>query len=324
MLKIGSAVLEHGLMLAPMAGYTDHAMRVIAYENGSEYSTTEMVSAKAVCYNDKKTPLLARILPDEGPCALQIFGSEPEFMAEAAARLAGGAMGGLPPVAIDVNAGCPVPKVAGNGEGSALMRDPKKLYAILSAIVARVNLPVTVKIRAGWDAEHINAPEVARAAEAAGVSLIAVHGRTRTAMYSGKADRSVIAAVKRAVNVPVIANGDITDVASALAMLEETGADGLMIGRGCLSNPFLFREIAAALSGKPEQAASREELYRLVRRQLYLRIADKGEEIAVRESRKQIAAFIRGFPDASSVRAEVYAASTADEMERAFEAILQK
>lgn len=323
MLKIGSTVLEHGLMLAPMAGYTDHAMRVVTHECGSEYSTTEMVSAKAVCYNDKKTPLLARILPEEGPCALQIFGSEPEFMAEAAARLADGAAGGLRPVAIDVNAGCPVPKVAGNGEGSALMRDPKKLYAILSAIVARVALPVTVKIRAGWDAEHINAPEVARAAEAAGVSLIAVHGRTRTAMYSGKADRAVIAAVKQAVNVPVVANGDITDVASALSMLGETGADGLMIGRGCLSNPFLFREIAAALSGKTVPVASREELYALVRRQLHLRIADKGEEVAVRESRKQIAAFIRGFPDASSVRAEVYAASTALEMEKAFEAILQ-
>lgn len=306
--------MPHGLILAPMAGFTDHAMRCVAHECGAEYSITEMVSAKAVCYGDKKTPLLARISAAEGPCAIQIFGAEPDFMAEAALRLADGAAGGVPPAAIDINAGCPVPKVAGNGEGSALMRDPKRLFDIIAAIKARISLPVTVKIRAGWDDDHINAPEVARAAEAAGAAAVAVHGRTRTAMYAGRVDHGVIAAVRAAVSIPVIANGDVTDLPSALAMLQETGADGLMIGRAALGNPFLFREIRAALSGERCPAPTGEELYRVACRQLALRMAEKGEAQAVRESRKQMASFLRGFPDAAQARARIYLVETAEEM----------
>lgn len=315
--SIGSLHLPHGLMLAPMAGFTDHAMRVVCREAGAEYAVTEMVSAKAVCYGDKKTASLARIRADEPPTALQLFGSDPACMAEAAAAVSGGTAGGVAPVAIDINMGCPVPKVAGNGEGSALMRDPAKILAIVTAVRAAVSLPVTVKIRTGWDFAHINAVECALAAEEGGASLVTVHGRTRTQMYSGEADLSVIARVKQAVRIPVVGNGDVTDGASALRMLSETGCDGLMIGRGAVGNPFVFGEILCALRGEDYTPPALEEILRVALRQLTLAAEEKGETVAVRESRKQISRYLRGFPGASAARQRINTALTVREVEQA-------
>ena len=323
-MQIGKICLRHGLILAPMAGYTDHATRAVSHACGAEYTVTEMVSAKAICYGDRKTPVLARIFPEDGPCAVQIFGSDPEYMAEAAVRLSEGMAGGEKPAAVDINAGCPVPKVTGNQEGSALMRAPGQLYRIVQAICTRIKIPVTVKIRAGWDGAHRNAPEVARAAEAGGASAVAVHGRTRDAMYAGRADWAIIGAVKKAVSIPVIGNGDVTDVASALLLLRESGADGIMIGRGALGNPYIFREIGAALEGRPVVPATPEELYSMACRQLMLRAAEKGEASAVRESRKLLAWYLRGFPTASAARARIYAAESLSEMQAALAVLLQK
>lgn len=322
MIRLGELVLPHGLMLAPMAGYTDHATRVLCHRMGAEYTVTEMVSAKAVCFGDRKTPALARICADEGPCAVQIFGSEPDYMAEAARRLSQGVAGGVHPAAIDINMGCPVHKVAGNGEGSALMRAPLLVERIVSAVRLATPLPVTVKIRAGWDEEHKNAPEVARAAEAGGASLITVHARTKTAMYSGKADPCVVKEVKKAVSVPVVGNGDVADAASALAMLE-TGCDGLMVGRGAVGNPFVFREILAAIEGREVPPVTREERYEAALLELSLRVAEKGEENAVLESRKLLSAYFRGSPDAAACRARIHAAQTAGEVEEVLAFLLR-
>ena len=275
MLTFGNVKLKHGLMLAPQAGYTDFAMRRVCRMRGAEYEVSEMVSSRALCYHDAKTPALARVSAEELPMAVQIFGSEPPFMREAAAMVAAGLGGGVAPSAIDINMGCPVKKIVSAGDGSALMRDPALVYEIVSAVASAVSLPVTVKIRAGWDSEHKNAVEVAKAAEAGGAALLTVHGRTRAQMYSGSTDRAVIAAVKAAVSVPVVANGDIRTGADALSMLEETGADGLMVGRGAVGNPFVFEEIAAALEGKEYTPPTPTERVETALLQLRLALLDK-------------------------------------------------
>ena len=305
MLSFGNVALKHGLMLAPLAGYTDFAMRRICRMHGAEYEVSEMVSSRALCYHDAKTPLLARVSAEELPMAVQIFGSEPDYMAEAAKMVAEGMGGGVAPSAIDINMGCPVKKIVSAGDGSALMKDASLVYAIVSAVTAAVSLPVTVKIRAGWDEAHKNAVEIARAAEAAGAALITVHGRTRAAMYSGRADLGVIAAVKEAVSVPVVGNGDITSAADALYMREMTGCDGWMIGRGAVGNPFLFSEIAHALEGAPYTPPTPEERVEAALCQLRMAILDKGETVAVQESRKQICDYISGMRGASAVRVAV-------------------
>ena len=255
-MKIGDIQIKHGIFLAPMAGYTDRAMRLVAKEWGCEYTTTEMVSAKAVTYGDKKTFKLGRIFDDEGLVALQIFGSEPEVMAEAAGIILrhekeliddgfthpDGAKVALP-VAFDINMGCPVNKIFSNGEGSALMRDPALAGKIMRAVVDAIDIPVTVKIRAGWDESSKNAPELARILEANGASAICVHARTKEQLYRPGIDIGIIKQVKASVSIPVIGNGDIYNAADAINMYEATGCDAIMIGRGTFGNPWIFEEI---------------------------------------------------------------------------------
>ena len=322
MLTFGSIHLPYGLFLAPLAGYTDTAMRRICRDYGAEYTVSEMVSAKALCYHDKKTPLLARVERCELPMAVQIFGSEPASMAEAAKMVADGMAGGVPPSAIDINMGCPVKKIVSAGDGSALMKDPSLVYAIVDAVVRAVSLPVTVKIRSGWDDAHKNAVEVARAAEAGGASLIAVHGRTRNQMYSGEADLAVIAAVKAAVACPVVGNGDIATAADALRMKRDTGCDGVMIGRGAVGNPFLFAEIRAAMEGREYTPPTAEERVETALRQLRLAAEEKGEGVAVTESRKQFADYLHGMRGAAAVRGHINAATTLVQVEALARAFL--
>ena len=297
-----------------MAGYTDRAARLICRKYGADFVESEMVSARALVYQDRKSAPLARLLEDELPGAVQLFGSDPAIIAEAVKIVARGTAGGVAPTAIDLNFGCPVRKIVSNGEGSALMRDPKKIAAIVSAAVQATSLPVTVKIRAGWDAAEKNAAECARAAEAAGCSAIFLHARTRSQFYSGAADLSVIREVKRAVSVPVVGNGDLTDAESARRMLNETGCDGLMVGRAAVGCPFLFREIRAALDGKIVPEVTPAERLETALLQLDLAIEDKGEKIAVLESRKQAAQYLFGLRDAASYRREICEAKTREEV----------
>lgn len=317
-MKIGNVEIKHGLFLAPMAGFSDRAMRRICHEMGAEYSVSEMISAKAVTFGDKKTFSLARIRSDEGPVALQIFGSEPEIMGRAAQILSTRATEGgfCMPCAIDINMGCPVHKIYSNGEGSALMRNPDLIYRIVKAVKENTDLPVTVKHRTGIDSEHINATECALAAESAGASLITVHGRTKTQMYSGHVDRETIKKVKQSVHIPVVANGDILSYKDAVSMLNETGADGIAIGRGAVGNPFLFREIARSFEGEEYIYPTLAEITNVALLQLRLAIEDKGEKIAVPEARKQIASYLHSFRGAAQIRAEINRALSYSEIER--------
>ncbi len=320
-IKLGKAEFKHGLWLAPMAGYTDRAMRLVCHNYGAEHSVTEMVSAKAVVFNDKKTFALARILPDEGPVSVQIFGSEPEIMAEAAHTLANPTEGAHP-IAIDINMGCPVNKIFGNGEGSALMKSPELIERITRAVSSAIDIPTTVKIRAGINKNSINAIECALAAEEGGASLLCIHGRTREQMYGGTADREIIKNVKSALHIPLIANGDILDGASALSMLRDTGADGIAIGRGAVGNPFIFNEIICALEDKAFTEPTIEERIDTALLQLKTAVEEKGERIAIPEARKQIALYLRSFRGAARIRAEINRALTYTDVEKALKVAL--
>ncbi len=322
MIKLGRLTLKHGLCLAPMAGYTDSAMRQIAGKYGAEYAVSEMISAKAVCYGDQKTPLLARIDRAEPPTAIQLFGSEPKALAEAAKILADGTCGGVPPVAIDINMGCPVAKIAGNGDGSALMRDPHLIERIVRAVCDAVTLPVTVKIRTGWDDAHKNAVDCALAAESGGAALLCIHGRTKVQMYSGDVDLATISAVKSAVGIPVLGNGNVTDAESARRMLDATGCDGLMIGRGAVGNPFLFAELTAAAEGRAFVPPTLGERCETALLQLTLAVAEKGEFRAVCESRKSIAEYLSGFRGAAAAREAINRAETYPEIEAIFSRLI--
>lgn len=324
-MKIGNCELKHGLFLAPMAGFSDRAMRRVCREMGAEYSVTEMISAKAVTFDDKKTYSLANIRPDEGDVALQIFGSEPDVMARAAHILSTRDFGEgfCSPRAIDINMGCPVHKIFSNGEGSALMRDPELIYRITRAVKENTDLPVTVKHRAGVDENHLNAVECAMAAESGGASVITVHGRTRVQMYSGTVDREIIRKVKQSVHIPVIANGDILSGEDAISMLNYTGADGIAIGRGAVGNPFIFKEIISALEGGEYIQPSLEEKVEIALWQLRLAIEDKGERVAVPEARKQIASYLHSFNGAAAIRARINQATAYGEIERIFTEALE-
>ena len=316
--------LEFGVALAPMAGFSDRAMRRVCNMLGAEYSVTEMVSAKAVVYGDKKTARLARICEDEGPVGLQIFGSEPSIMAEAAATLTSPIEGGVPPRVIDINMGCPVPKIFGNGEGSALMKNPALIHDIVSAVSRATALPVGVKLRLGVDREHINVTECALAAEEGGASMITVHGRTRAEMYSGKADMNEVKKVKQSLHIPLFANGDIETAEDAVRVFSKTGADGIMIGRAAVGNPFIFAEIRAALRGEEYTPPTLSERADLALLQLRLAVLEKGESAAVLEARKQIALYFRSFRGAAELRARINSATTYDEAASAFAEMISK
>lgn len=308
-MQIGKIKLETPLVLAPMAGITDLPFRLICRRHGCGMTVSEMVSAKGLLYKNVKTTEMLRIDAGERPTAIQLFGSVPAELAEAA-RLVEASGADI----IDFNMGCPVPKIVNNGEGSALMKNPKLAHDILAAMVQAVKIPVTVKFRAGWDDAHRNAVEIAKAAEAAGVSAVAVHGRTRQQFYEGKADWQIIADVKKAVKVPVFGNGDIFTVADGLRMREETGCDGLMIGRGADGNPWLFRELAAALRGEELPAApTLEERLAQAAEHLALLIAYKGEHISVKEMRRHISAYLKGLPHAAEFRGRFHKVDTEEQ-----------
>ena len=335
-MKIGSTEIKNGILLAPMAGYTDRALRLIAREMGCEFTTTEMVSAKAVTYGDKKTFRLGRIYEDEGPVALQLFGSEPNVLAEAANIIlrhemelirggevnSAGARVALP-VAFDINMGCPVNKIFSNGEGSALMADPDLIFRITEATAKATDLPVTVKMRLGIDESRINVTECAKAAEEGGAAAICIHGRTRAQMYGGEARYEKITEVKNLLKIPLIANGDITNPEKAAEVLRLTGADGIAIGRGAVGNPYIFRQILDYLATGSYTEPSREELIDAALRQLYLAVEDKGEAVAIPESRKQIALYLKGFSGAAKIRTEINMAKSFDEVKAALKKALQ-
>ena len=313
---IGNVKLRHGLMLAPMAGVTDRSFRAVCRALGAEYTVSEMVCAKAMCYEQRKkggdegkSGAIATILKEELPMAIQIFGSEPEYMAQAAQMIEKcsyrGCKSEVAPSAIDINMGCPVKKITSNGEGSALMKDPELCGRIVEAVKKATSLPVTVKIRAGWDKDTVNAPEVAKIVESAGASLICVHARTKEQLYAPGVDLSIIANVKKAVSVPVIGNGDVYTPSDAERMLNETGCDGIMIGRGALGNPWLFSAIRAAQSGVEYSYPTTAERLELAKELLYMMVADKGEHVGCAEAKKQIAWFIRDLKGAAAYRSDV-------------------
>ena len=322
----GNITLPHGLALAPLAGVSDRAFRRVCRACGADFTVSEMVSAKALCYEQRKkdpknrsvSGQLASVMKDELPMAVQIFGSEPDFMAEAARMIEAneyiGCMSEVPPSAIDINMGCPVRKVTGNGEGSALLKNPKLIGEIVTAVVKSVKLPVTVKIRAGWDKDSVNAPEVARIIEASGASMICVHARTREQMYEPGVDRSVITAVKQAVSIPVLGNGDIYTAADALSMMAETGCDGVMIARGAMGNPWIFSEIRAALEGGDFTLPSASERFEVALTQVREMIAEKGERVGVAEAKKHLSWYCHGMEGAAAARSRLMQAVSYEEL----------
>lgn len=292
-LTINKLKLNSPFVLAPLAGITDGPFRRICFEMGASLAYSEMVSAKGLYYRSKNTAELLEILPGEGPVGFQIFGHEPEIMAWAARELES-----YPNVLIDINMGCPVPKVVKNGEGSALMKDPKLAYEVVKAVVSNSSKPVTVKIRSGFNDESRNAVEMAKVIEEAGASAVTVHGRTREQYYSGKADWGIIADVKSAVKIPVIGNGDCFDIDSAKRMMKETGCDGVMLARGTLGNPWIFKSDENGNSYIP----TKEERKEIMIRHLTSLAELKGDKVAVREMRKHVGWYLKGQPNAASFR----------------------
>ena len=319
---ISELTLRRGAGLAPMAGVTDAAMRLLCAEQGAAWAVSEMLSAKGWVFskgrNRNANDLLKR-LPGEGVAGLQLFGSEPGYMAEAARQLED-----IGFQFIDINFGCPAPKITGNGEGSAMMKDPAGVAAVVRATAAATRLPVTVKIRSGWDEEHINAPEIARICADNGARAVAVHARTRTQQYAGRADWSVIALVKRVVDVPVFGNGDVRSGADAVRMIEETGCDGVIVGRAAQGNPWIFREIAAAMRGESCPPPTPRERVETALRHYGLEVGLYGEKRGMLEMRKHIAWYVHGMKGASRFRDRINLMSSASEVEDALRSFAEE
>ncbi len=335
-LKIGKVELTHGSLLAPMAGVTDRTFRRICREQGAEYTVSEMVSAKALCYeqrtkrkefNTSVSGELATIFEEDAPMAIQIFGAEPTFMAEAARLLESGMYKGcvsnIQPAAIDINMGCPVRKITSNGEGSALMKDPALAESVASAVCKAVDIPVTVKIRAGWDKNSVNAVEIAKRLENAGVAAICVHARTREQQYAPGIDMDIITKVKDAVSVPVIGNGDIYNADDAIKMFQETGCDGIMIGRGATGNPWIFAEIKAKLEGREYTPPNVEERLATAMRQLDVMIEQYGERVGVAQAKKHMAWYLFGLKNSAAARFNVMSAENREQIIEIFKGIKQ-
>lgn len=309
--KIGNVVLDNNLILAPMAGVTDLPFRLLCKEQGCGLLYTEMVSAKAVLYHNKNTDVLLKTEPQERPIALQLFGSEPEILAQIAVKLEE-----EPYDIFDVNMGCPVPKIVNNGEGSALMRNPALAAEIIRKMTKAVKKPVTVKIRKGFTEKEVNAVELAKRLEDAGAAAVAVHGRTREQYYSGEADWDIIRRVKEAVKIPVIGNGDIVSPEKAKEMLESTGCDALMIGRGARGNPWLFSQILEYLkTGHYQAKPPVEEVKKMILAHARLQLKYKGEYIGIREMRKHVAWYTTGYSHSAQLRNKVNAVETYEELE---------
>ena len=314
-LTIGNVELTNPYILAPMAGVTDLPFRLLCREQGAGLLCMEMVSAKAIQYNNKNTKALLEIHPEEPPVSLQLFGSDPEVISEVAKQIEE-----LPFSILDINMGCPVPKIVRNGEGSALMKQPKLVYDIVSWTAKAIKKPVTVKIRKGFDDSCINAVEIAKIIEDAGASAIAVHGRTREQYYSGKADWDIIRQVKEAVTIPVIGNGDVVSGESAIAMQKETGCDGMMIGRGAQGNPWIFSElIAYDRTGEMPERPTTEEIKQMIYRHGRLQVKYKGEYLGIREMRKHVSWYTSGLPNSAKLRGEINAVESLAELEELLE-----
>ena len=300
-LKIGSVTLPNNLILAPMAGVTDLPFRLLCKEQGAGLLCMEMVSAKAILYKNRNTESLLEIDPRENPVSLQLFGSDPEIISTIAHQIEE-----RPFDILDLNMGCPVPKIVNNGEGSALMKNPKLAGEIIRRTVRAIDKPVTVKIRKGFDDEHINAVEMAKIAEDAGAAAVAVHGRTREQFYSGKADWDIIRQVKEAVSIPVIGNGDLLTAEDVIAMEEQTGCDGFMIARGAQGNPWLFRQILHYFeTGEHLAKPTLEEVTQMILRHARMMLEFKGEYIGIREIRKHAAWYTAGYPNSARLRVAI-------------------
>ena len=314
-LTIGNVTLENNLILAPMAGVTDLPFRLLCKEQGAGLLCTEMVSAKAIYFKNKNTRSLMQILPEERPVSLQLFGSEPDLMGLIARQIEE-----EPFDILDINMGCPVPKVVNNGEGSALMKNPKLVGEIVRKVSSSIKKPLTVKIRKGFTGESVNAVEIAKIIEDAGASAVAVHGRTREQYYSGKADWDIIRRVKEAVSIPVIGNGDVDSPENARRLLEETGCDGIMIGRAARGNPWIFGRISSYLeNGAMPPEPSIPEVRDMILRHAQLQIEYKGEYTGMREMRKHVAWYTAGMPHSASVRRQVNEVETYEQLERLVE-----
>lgn len=310
-LQIGNVILDNPLVLAPMAGVTDLPFRLLCKEMGAGLLCTEMVSAKAIYYKNKNTKTLMEIHPEEHPVSLQLFGSDADLMAQIAKQIEG-----QPFEILDVNMGCPVPKVVNNGEGSALLKNPKLIREIVTKMSHAIQKPLTVKIRIGFEGYPVDPVEIAKVIEDSGAAAIAVHGRTREQYYSGKADWETIRKVKEAVEIPVIGNGDVDSPKKAAQLLEETGCDGIMIGRAAQGNPWIFREINHWMRTKEFlPRPSTEEIVEMILRHARMQVEYKGEYTGIREMRKHVAWYTQGLPHSSSLRREVNQVETYDQLE---------